>query len=218
MSFGAAIAGPLSDGATVGLQFPSGGTCDAQVLSCTNGELVLEFVDEVGEGALDEGSVVDVLLPLSWGMYRWLGVVSSPPGERKAVVQLLDSPTFIQRRLDPRVGAMLPADVRHVSSGKRGDAHKAVVADISHGGLKLEAAKQLRSGDIVEVTMEFSVSRAGYLGPVSVVGRVVMAYPNARSEDPGITDAHVSFLEGQEKAIAAVDHFVTQQLKYRWKD
>jgi len=82
----------------------------------------------------------------------------------------------------------------------------------------LEGAKQLRSGDIIEVTLEFSTSRAGYLGPVSLLGRVVMAYPNARGQDPATTDAHVSFIEGQEKAIEAVDHFVTQQLKYRWKD
>ena len=37
-----------------------------------------------------------------------------------------------------------------------------------------------------------------------------------RSEEAGSTDAHVCFLDGQHKAVEAVDRFVAQQLKCRW--
>ncbi|HTV11729.1 MAG TPA: PilZ domain-containing protein [Acidimicrobiales bacterium] len=217
MGFGAAIAGPLAAGARVGLQLPHAGPCAAQVMSCAGSDLVLELLDEVPEGGLEEGSVVDLLLPLSWGMYKWLALVSSTPSERKAEVQLLDAPMFIQRRLDPRVGAGLPAEVRHISSGKRGEAHHAVVSDLSHGGMKLEGARQLRAGDVIEVTMELSATLADYVGAVTLLGRVVMAYRSPHRDSPSTMDAHVSFLEGQEQALEAVDHFVTQQLKCRWK-
>jgi c-di-GMP-binding flagellar brake protein YcgR len=65
---------------------------------------------------------------------------------------------FIQRRLDPRVGVGLPAEVRPVRSAALGEAHEAVVADLSHGGLKLEGAKQLRAGDVIEVTTDLSAT------------------------------------------------------------
>ena len=136
--------------------------------------------------------------------------------EGKADVQLLDAPMFIQRRLDPRVGVGLPAEVRPVRSASRSQAHEAVVADLSHGGLKLEGAKQLRAGDVIEITMELSATLIDFVGSISVMGRVVMAYPSHHSEDLATTDAHVCFLDGQQKAIEAVDHFVAQQLKCRW--
>jgi hypothetical protein len=196
----AAIAGPLEAGARVGLQLPQAGTCAAQIPS----------------GHLEEGSVLDLFMSLSWGMYKWLCIVSCQPSERKAEVQLLDAPMFIQRRLDPRVGVGVPAQVRPVRSATLGEAHEAVVADLSHGGLKLERAKQLRAGDVIEVTMELSATSISFSAMVSLMGRVLMAYPSSKSAETGHTDAHVCFLEGQAEAIEAVDRFVAQQLKCRW--
>ncbi|HTW07294.1 MAG TPA: PilZ domain-containing protein, partial [Acidimicrobiales bacterium] len=161
--------------------------------------------------------VADMFMALSWGMYRWICIVSCAPGHRKAEVQLLDAPMFIQRRLDPRVGVGLPADIRPVRSAHRGQSHRAMVADLSHGGLKLEGAKQLRAGDVVEVTMELAATLVDFVGTITLLGRVVMAYPSGHGDDAGHTDAHVCFLDGQQKAVEAVDHFVAQQLKCRWR-
>ncbi len=153
-------------------------------------------------------------MSLSWGMYKWLCIVSCQPSERKAEVQLLDAPMFIQRRLDPRVGVGLPAEVRPVRSAALGEAHEATVADLSHGGLKLEGTKQLRAGDVIEVTTDLSATLVPS-GAVSLMCRVVMAYPSSKHTGPGRTDAHICFLEGQQQAIEAVDRFVAQQLKCR---
>jgi c-di-GMP-binding flagellar brake protein YcgR len=177
---------------------------------------MLELLEELPAGSLEEGSVIDLTMSLSWGMYKWLCLVCSKPSERKAEIQLLDAPMFIQRRLDPRVGAGVPADIRTVRSAVLGQPHEAIVADLSHGGLKLEAAKQLRAGDVIEVSMDLSATLITFSGAISLMGRVVMAYPSTRSEEAGSTDAHVCFLEGQLKAIEAVDRFVAQQLKCRW--
>ena len=212
----AAIAGPLEIGARVGLQLPQAGTCAAQVASCDGRALILELLDDIPPGQLEEGSVLDLFMSLSWGMYKWLCIVSCQPSERKAEVQLLDAPMFIQRRLDPRVGVGVPAQVRPVRSVTLGEAHEAVVADLSHGGLKLEGAKQLRAGDVIEVTMELSATSISFSAMVSLMGRVLMAYPSSKSAEPGSTDAHVCFVEGQPEAIEAVDRFVAQQLKCRW--
>ena len=57
--------------------------------------------------------MVDLIMSLSWGMYKWLCLVCSQPSERKAEIQLLDAPMFIQRRLDPRVGVGVPAQSPH---------------------------------------------------------------------------------------------------------
>jgi hypothetical protein len=97
-----------------------------------------------------------------------------------------------------------------------GQPHEAIVGDLSHGGLKLEAAKQLRAGDVVEVSMDLSATLITFSGTISLMGRVIMAYPSTRSEEAGSTDAHVCFLEGQHEAVEAVDRFVAQQLKCRW--
>jgi hypothetical protein len=212
-----ATAGLLEVGARIGLQLPQARTCAAQVASCDGRSLVLELQEDIPDGALEEGSIVDMFLSLSWGMYKWICMVNSFPGKRQADVQLLDAPMFIQRRLDPRVGVGLPAQVRTVRSTILGQPYQAVVADLSHGGLKLEGAKALRAGDVVEVTMELSATLVARTGTVSLVGRVVMAYGSNCSDDPSCTDAHVCFLEGQEKAVAAIDHFVAQQLKCRWR-
>jgi PilZ domain len=210
----AAIAGPLEPGAQVGLQLPQAGMSAAQVASCDGRAVILELLDELAPGALEEGSVVDLFMSLSWGMYKWLCIVSCQPSERKAEVQLLDAPMFIQRRLDPRVGVGLPAQVRPVRSEAVGEPHEAVVADLSHGGLKLEGAKQLRAGDVIGVTTDLSATPVP-TGMVSLMCRVVMAYPSAKHDGPGRTDAHICFLEGQQEAIEAVDRFVAQQLKCR---
>jgi hypothetical protein len=210
----AAFAGPLEPGAQVGLQLPQAGMCAAEVASCDGRALILELLDELAPGVLEEGSVLDLFMSLSWGMYKWLCIVSGQPSERKAEVQLLDAPMFIQRRLDPRVGVGLPAQVRPVRSEAVGAPHEAMVADLSHGGLKLEGAKQLRAGDLVEVTTELSATLIS-TGMVSLMCRVVMAYPSAKQVGPGRTDAHICFLDGQHEAIEAVDRFVAQQLKCR---
>jgi hypothetical protein len=47
------------------------------------------------------------------------------------------------------------------------------------------------------------------------MGRVVMAYPSNYSKDPGSTDAHVSFIDGQQEALDLVSRFVAEQLKRR---
>jgi hypothetical protein len=216
LTFASAIAGPLEAGSRVGLQLAHTGTCSAHVVSGEGRALVLELEDEVPEGSLEEGSVVDLFLSLSWGMYRWICIVNCSPGRGQTEVQLLDAPMFIQRRLDPRVGVGLAAEVRTIRSANRGQAHEAMVADLSHGGLKLEGARQLRAGDVVEVTMGLSATLVDFVGTITLIGRVVMAYPSAHSEDMASTDAHVCFLDGQPQAIEAVDHFVAQQLKCRW--
>lgn len=159
--------------------------------------------------------MVDLYMPLSWGMYKWLCLLSCRPGERKAEVELLDAPMFIERRLDPRVGVGLPAEVR-LQGRRSGEAHAAVVADLSKGGLKLQRARQLRSGDIVEVRLDLSATLVPHEGAVNLKGKVVMAYPSPPGDDPATTDAHVSFLEGQPDALAAVSRFVAQQLKCHW--
>ncbi len=212
-----AIAGPLGPGVQVGLQLPSSSTCAARVASCSGRSLVLELFEEIAPGALEEGSVMDLFMPLSWGMYKWLCIVSCHPGQPKVEVELLDAPMFIQRRLDPRVGVALAAEVCLFRNNKRGEPHEAVVADLSNGGLKLERARQLRSGDIIEVQLDLSATPASSTGPVTLAGRVVMAYPSPPGDDPATTDAHVCFLEGQPEALASVGRFVAQQLKCRWE-
>jgi PilZ domain len=214
MTSAGAIAGPLEPGSQVSLQLPQAGGCAAQVASCDGRELILELLDDLPVGVLEEGSVADLFMSLGWGMYKWLCIVSCQPSERKAEIQLLDAPLFIQRRLDPRVGVGLPAQVRPVRSAAIGEPHEATVVDLSHGGLKLEGAKQLRAGDVIEVATELSATLISS-GMVSLMCRVVMAYPSARHPGPGRTDAHICFLEGQQLAIEAVDRFVAQQLKCR---
>lgn len=212
-----AIAGPLEAGAKVGFQTPAGGTRAAVVSCCDGRNMVLELVEELPPGVIEEGSVIDLFPSLSWGMYKWICIVTTMPCENKAEVQLLDAPMFIQRRLDPRVGVGLPCQLRTVRSGVKGPVNNAVVADLSHGGLKLEGARQLRAGDLVEVALELSATLISFSGPLSLAGRVVLAYPSPQGE-PGATDAHVSFQEGQNQEIEAVDRFVAQQLECRAAD
>jgi hypothetical protein len=79
----AAFAGPLEPGAQVGLQLPQAGMCAAEVASCDGRALILELLDELAPGVLEEGSVLDLFMSLSWGMYKWLCIVSGQPSERR---------------------------------------------------------------------------------------------------------------------------------------
>ncbi|HYA44295.1 MAG TPA: PilZ domain-containing protein [Acidimicrobiales bacterium] len=206
----AMMAGPLQVGVRVGVQLSQGGTSLAIVVSCTDRVITLELLGDLPCGTLEEGSIAELLMPRSVGLYKWLCMVSSPPCPPEVEVQLLDGPLFIQRRLDPRVGAKLPVEVRPIRAARRGAPHRALIADLSRGGLKLEGSKPLRNGDTIEVTME--------LGNVTVamLGRVVMAYPSPVLSEPGSTDAHVRFLDGQRRGIEAVDRYVAQQLACQW--
>jgi hypothetical protein len=189
----------------VSLELAEAGTCVARVASKSDRALVLELLDEVPDGELGEGSMVDLFMPRSEGVYHWLCIVRSAPQDQRAQVELLDAPLLIQRRFAHRVGAALPAEVRREHAARRGRAHSALVADLSRGGLKLETAYQLTTGDTVEVTMNLSGATARLLG------RVVMAY-NSSPGRGGTYKAHVNFLEGQRQAIELVDRFITQQL------
>ena len=95
-----------------------------------------------------------------------------------------------------------------------GQPHEAIVADLSHGGLKLEAAKQLRAGDVIEVTMDLSATLITFPGR-SLSWAVSSWLTPPPQRGAGSTDAHVCFLDGQHKAVEAVDRFVAQQLKCR---
>jgi hypothetical protein len=111
---------------------------------------------------------------------------------------------FVQRRLERRVEAEVRAQVRRIHSARRGRPYELTVADLSHGGLKLEGLQQLSTGDTLEVTMDLEA-------PVQVMGRAVMAYPTPT----GSWVAHVSFLEGQREVIDVVDAYVARQLRQR---
>ena len=76
------------------------------------------------------------------------------------------------------------------------------VADLSHGGLKLEGPQQLSTGDTLEVSMELDV-------PVQVVGEP--SWLTRRTN--GYWVAHVSFLENQRESIDMVDSYVALQLR-----
>ncbi len=207
----AVMAGPLHAGVRVGAQLGQGGTRAAEVTSCDEQATTIRVLDGAPIGALEEGTIIDLLMPRSVGLYKWLCIVTAPPVGDRIEIQLLDGPMFIQRRLDPRVGANLPAEVRHVRSAKRSIPYHALVADFSHGVLKLDGARPLRQGDTVEVTMQLADTK------MALLGRVVLSYPSPRLGEPGSTDAHVAFLEGQGRGIEAVDRFVAEQLACQWK-
>ncbi len=204
------MAGPLQPGVRVGLQLDQGETRPAQVTACDQRTMTLELLDGMPAGPVEEGAIIDLVMPRSVGMYKWLCIVPYAPEGTGLSVQILDGPLFIQRRIDPRVGANLPVAVRHVRSSHRGLPYEASVADLSHGGLKLEGVKPLRMGDTVEVAMDLCGIK------VALLGRVVMAYPSPGLGEPGATDAHVAFHEGQRRGIEAVDRFVAEQLACQW--
>jgi hypothetical protein len=186
----------------VSLELPEAGTCVAVVASSGGTSLVLDLLDELPEGELEPGSTLDLFMPRSEGIYHWPCLLSSPPLGQRAEFELLDFPMFVQRRRRHRVEAELQAMVRRLHSTRRGRAHEMTVADLSHGGLKLEGPFQIGTGDTIEVSVDLGL-------PVQVVGRAVMAYPTTN----GNWAAHVSFLDGQREAVDLVDNYVMLQLK-----
>jgi hypothetical protein len=196
------VTGPLEAGMRVSLELPEAGTCVAVVASRGGTSLVLDLLDELPDGELEPGSTLDLFMPRTEGIYHWPCLLSSPPLGQRAEFELLDFPMFVQRRRRHRVDAELQAMVRRLHSTRRGRAHEMTVADLSHGGLKLEGALQISTGDTVEVSVDLGV-------PVQVVGRAVMAYPTA----DGSWAAHVSFLDNQREAIDMVDSYVALQLR-----
>jgi PilZ domain len=186
----------------VSLELPEAGTCVAVVASSGGTSLVLDLLDELPEGELEPGSTLDLFMPRSEGIYHWPCLLSSPPLGQRAEFELLDFPMFVQRRRRHRVEAELQAMVRRLHSTRRGRAHEMTVADLSHGGLKLEGPFQIGTGDTIEVSVDLGL-------PVQVVGRAVMAYPTTN----GNWAAHVSFLDGQREAVDLVDNYVILQLK-----
>jgi len=194
----------------VSLELPEAGTCVALVAAKGDETLALDLLDDVPEGELLEGSTVELFMPHHEGVYHWLCTVNSPPLGQKAEVHLLSAPLFIQRRLGHRVGTSLPAEIRREHSSRRGRAYPALVADLSRGGLGLDTSCPLNTGDTVEVTMDLSGTT------VRLMGRVAMAHQTS-GHSPGTAascQAHVSFFEGQRGAIEAINHFVSNRLRY----
>jgi hypothetical protein len=196
----------MEAGVRVSLEFPDAGTCVAVVAQINGRRLELRLLDEPLPGDLGQGCALDLFLPRPEGVYHWVCTVSSPPVGERAEVEISGLPLFIQRRMGPRVGAALDAEVRREHSARRGRPYSATVADLSRGGLKLETACPLSTGDTVEV-------KVGLPGdPVEVVGRVVMAYPSPGH--PGSSRlAHISFLEDQAGAVETISRFVAGQLR-----
>ncbi len=207
--------GPLSAGSQVSLQLTPGASFAAQVTSGDGRAVSLELLEVPPEGSLETGSVVEMFIPLDMGVYKWLCIVSSNPSPNTAEVQVLDAPMFVPRRPNPRVLAELPADVRALLPQSKGPVHKAVLTDLSIGGMKLEGCQHLSVEDTIEMTVRLAATSAATEEAISIMGRVVMAYPSNRSKDGGSTDAHVSFIDGQQEAVEVVHRFVNEQLKRR---
>jgi PilZ domain len=207
--------GPLSAGSRVSLQLTPGASFAAQVTSGDGRTVSLELLEVPPDGSLETGSVVEMFIPLDMGVYKWLCIVSANPSRNAAEVQVLDAPMFVPRRPNPRVPAELPAEVRALLPQSKGPAHKAVMTDLSIGGMKLEGCQHLSAEDTIEVTVRLTARSITTDETISIMGRVVVAYPSHRSPDGGGTDAHVSFIDGQQEPLDAVERFVTEQLKRR---
>ena len=199
---GPEVAGPLESGMRVSLELPEAGTCVAVVSETAQTSLTLDLLDDLPDGELEPGSTLDLFMPRPEGIYHWLCSLSSLPLGQRAELELLGSPMVVQRRARQRVNAALEAKVRRTRSERRSPAHDMTVADLSHGGMKLEGAFQLGIGDTVEVTVDLGTR-------VQVVGRVVMAYPTPR----GTWSAHLSFIDGQRESLDVIDSFLAYRLK-----
>jgi hypothetical protein len=198
------------------LQLAQLGSFAAKVVSGDGRSVSLQMVEVPPDGSLETGAVVEMFIPLAMGVYRWLCLVSSVRSGGAAEVQVLDAPMFVPRRPNPRVLAELPAEVRTLLPQSKGPAHRAVVTDLSKGGLKLEGCQQVGIDDTIEVTARLAALPSLPGETISIMGRVVMAYPSATSsETGGSTDAHVAFIDGQQEALDAVERFVSDQLKRR---
>jgi hypothetical protein len=196
------VAGPLEAGVRVSLELPEAGTCVAVVSDTAQTSLTLDLLDDIPEGELEPGSMLDLFMPRPEGIYHWLCSLSSLPLGQRAELELLGSPMLVQRRSRLRVDAALQAQVRRLRSGRRGPAREMTVADLSPGGMKLDGPMPLTTGDTVEVTVDLGT-------PVKILGRAVMAYPTAN----GTCTAHVSFVDGQREALDVVDSFLAYRLR-----
>jgi PilZ domain len=201
------FAGPLEAGVRVSIELPEAGTCVGVVSSkglSSGGQasLTLDLLDELPEDEVDLGSTIDLFMPRPEGIYHWLCSLNSQPFGQRAQLELLGSPMVVQRRSRQRVDASLKAKVRRIRSARRGPAHDMTVADLSHGGMRLEGPFQLSTGDTVEVAVDLGT-------PVRVVGRAVMAYPSPT----GTWTAHLSFVDGQRQALDVVDGFLAYHLR-----
>jgi hypothetical protein len=209
----AASAGLLVTGATVGLALPRAGTCAAQVASGHERALTLDLLDEPPARMLEEGSVVDMFVTVSAGLYKWLCIVSQAAADNHVTLQLLNGPVFVPARSDPRIVVNLPAQVCADGPDRQGRPRPAVVTDLSRGGMKLEGAPDLHVGDLIEVTLELAPSLGAPAAPVSIMGRVVTACASTVGAPPGGQHVHISFIGGQQKALDAVGLFVAQRLE-----
>ncbi len=207
--------GPLSAGSRVSLQLTPGQSFAAKVTSGDGRSIALQLLEVPPDGSLETGSVVEMFIPLDMGVYKWLCIVSSHPSANQAEVQVLDAPMFVARRPTPRVLAELPAEVRALLPESKGPARKAVMTDLSIGGMKLEGCQHLSTEDTIEVTVRLAGRATAIDETISIMGRVVMAYPSNHSNDPGSTDAHISFIDGQQEPLDVVGRFVAEQLKRR---
>jgi hypothetical protein len=197
------MAAPLEPGIRVSLELPEAGTCVAVVDSKDEAIVVLSLLDDLPEGELQAGTTLELFMPRPQGIYHWLCILRALPGDQKAELELLSSPVFVQRRLGQRVEAGLQAKVRRIHSSRRSPVHEMRVVDLSPGGLKLEGLFQVSTGDTLEVTVALGA-------PVQLMGRAVMAYPDAQGE----WAAHVSFLEGQRQAVDVVKDYIAQRIRH----
>jgi hypothetical protein len=198
------VAGLLEAGVRVSLGLPESGTCVAVVASRGGTSLVLDLLDELPDGEVEPGTTLDLFMPRNEGLYHWLCSLSSPPLGQRAQFELLDVPTFVQRRLRPRVETDLSAEVRRIQSTRQSQAQRMTVVDLSHGGMKLEGPLQVSTGDTIEIVVDLGI-------PIEVIGRAVMAYPTRA----GVWAVHVSFVEGQRDVVDIVDTFIAHQLRAR---
>jgi hypothetical protein len=206
-TIGLDFAGPLEAGVRVSIELPEAGTCvgvvSAKGLSSGGqASLTLDLLDDLPEEEIDLGSTIDLFMPRPEGIYHWLCSLSSPPFGQRAQLELLGSPMVVQRRSRQRVDASLKAKVRRIRSARRGPAHDMTVADLSHGGMRIQGPFQLSTGDTVEVSADLGT-------PVQVVARAVMAYPSGN----GMWTAHLSFVEGQRESLDVVDAFLALHLR-----
>jgi hypothetical protein len=186
----------------VSLELPEAGTCVGMVTGTQHNMISLELLDEVPDGELEGGLTLDMFMPRPQGIYHWMCTLSAAPEGRRALVELLGEPTFVQRRVGQRVESSAQAQVRRLRSGRRGPAHPAMVVNLSRGGMKLQGPFQASTGDTVEVSVELDQR-------VALLGRAVMTYPLAE----GTWATHVSFLPGQRAALDALDEYIASRLR-----
>jgi len=80
--------------------------------------------------------------------------------------------------------------------------------------MKLEGCQHLSAEDTIEVTVRLAARSTDNDETISIMAGGHVLSSN-RSKDGGSTDAHVSFIDGQEEALEIVHRFVAEQLKRR---